>query len=60
MASGLATGLNKGHITARRELKVTPSYKKGVRIFLLFSSIGRMDGWMDEGYIDTNRNIINI
>lgn len=33
MATGIATGLNKGHITARRELKVTPSYKKGVRIF---------------------------
>ncbi|KAG2177204.1 hypothetical protein INT43_007861, partial [Umbelopsis isabellina] len=30
-ASGIAVGLNKGHITARRELKVTPSYKKGVQ-----------------------------
>jgi hypothetical protein len=32
-ASGLSVGLNAGHITARRELKVTPSYKKGVCIF---------------------------
>ncbi|CAO3678203.1 unnamed protein product [Umbelopsis vinacea] len=30
-ASGLSVGLNAGHITARRELKVTPSYKKGVQ-----------------------------
>lgn len=40
-ASGIAVGLNKGHITARRELKVTPSYKKGVRINLM------IDEWMD-------------
>ncbi|OZJ03382.1 hypothetical protein BZG36_04486 [Bifiguratus adelaidae] len=27
--TGLAVGINKGHITTRRELKVKPSYKKG-------------------------------
>ncbi|KAI7864288.1 50S ribosomal protein L36e [Spinellus fusiger] len=27
--SGLAVGLNKGHIVTRRELKITPSYTKG-------------------------------
>lgn len=30
--SGIAVGLNKGHITARRELKAKPSNKIGVRI----------------------------
>ncbi|SAM09437.1 hypothetical protein [Absidia glauca] len=43
--SGLAIGLNKGHITTRRELKQKPSYRQGVRI------IDRMDGWMD-GWMD--------
>jgi hypothetical protein len=38
--SGLAIGLNKGHITTRRELKQKPSYRQGVRIKW-------MDGWMD-------------
>jgi large subunit ribosomal protein L36e len=31
-ASGIAVGLNKGHITTRRELKAKPSNKIGVRI----------------------------
>jgi hypothetical protein len=29
--SGIAIGLNKGHITTRRELKQKPSYRQGVR-----------------------------
>lgn len=43
-ASGIAVGLNKGHITTRRELKAKPSNKIGVRID---------DGWIDykSGYI---------
>ncbi|KAG0167551.1 60S ribosomal protein L36 [Apophysomyces sp. BC1034] len=27
--SGIAVGINKGHITTRRELKPKPSYRKG-------------------------------
>jgi large subunit ribosomal protein L36e len=30
--SGIAVGINKGHITARRELKLKPSNKIGVRM----------------------------
>lgn len=39
-ASGIAVGINKGHITTRRTLKAKPSNKIGV-------SFKWMDGWMD-------------
>jgi large subunit ribosomal protein L36e len=39
-ASGIAAGINKGHITTRRTLKAKPSNKIGV-------SFKWMDGWMD-------------
>lgn len=39
-ATGIAVGINKGHITARRTLKAKPSNKIGVSPL--------MDGWMDE------------
>jgi hypothetical protein len=38
-ATGIAVGINKGHITARRTLKAKPSNKIGVSPL--------MDGWMD-------------
>jgi hypothetical protein len=43
--SGIAIGLNKGHITTRRELKQKPSYRQGVRRMKQMD--GGMDGWMD-------------
>ncbi|ORX58294.1 hypothetical protein DM01DRAFT_109789 [Hesseltinella vesiculosa] len=42
--SGIAVGLNHGHITTRRELKQKVSQRKGVRI------LKEMDGWA--GWMD--------
>jgi hypothetical protein len=39
--SGIAVGLNKGHITTRRELKAKPSNKIGVCIFRWIDGLGR-------------------
>lgn len=44
--SGIAVGINKGHITTRRELKQKPSQRRVCRWM-----DGYMDGWMD-GYRD--------
>lgn len=41
-ASGIAVGINKGHIVTRRVLKAKPSNKIGVCIHEK-----GMDGWMD-------------
>lgn len=64
MATGLSVGLNRGHITARRELKVTPSYKKGVCIGFFFrinrSGGGWMDGWMQMSTKEGSRNAIRL
>lgn len=45
-ASGIAVGINKGHIVTKRVLKAKPSNKIGVCIL-----INKMDGWMDGLYI---------
>jgi len=41
--SGIAVGLNKGHVTTQRTLKAKPSTKKGV-------SISINDRWMNKWY----------
>ncbi|KAJ2961393.1 hypothetical protein NQZ79_g3408 [Umbelopsis isabellina] len=51
-ASGIAVGLNKGHITARRELKVTPSYKKGTIVHPIDSTFTYVI------YLKINRKLI--
>jgi hypothetical protein len=43
--SGIAVGLNKGHITTRRELKAKPSNKIGVCI-VFYSLWISMDGFL--------------
>lgn len=40
-ASGIAVGINKGHIVTKRVLKAKPSNKIGVCI-----QINKMDGWI--------------
>lgn len=38
-ATGIAVGVNKGHVVTKRDLKQKPSYRKGVSIIALFSTI---------------------
>ncbi|GAN03688.1 60S ribosomal protein L36 [Mucor ambiguus] len=47
-ASGIAVGINKGHIVTRRVLKAKPSNKIGV-------CIHKVDGWMDENVNEASR-----